>query len=177
MRISLWSACAMMTLLAVAVGCSRDDSKPDLVQYRSISGPDEFSVTVYPPISKPTQAALLPQPKPGAPARATVSPSDRAILLLGGNPQSARNLGISQRHAPLMTHIAGLGIEPGIRETLASEDLEYRRGKGAKPVERMFSYSVYFRAYQPLSLDPVAESKRLSELGINTTMVPAKATN
>ena len=177
MRFCHWSTCAMIMLLTVAVGCSRDDSNPDLVQYRSTSGPDEFSVTVYPPVSKPTQAAPLPVPAPGAPARAAISPSDRAIRLLGGTPQSGADLGISQRHASLMTHIAGLGVQPGIRDTLAREDLEFRRGRGAKPVERMFSYSVYFRAYQPMSLEPIAESQRLVELGLPTTTIPTRAAN
>ncbi len=160
-------------MLVIAAGCSRDDEMPDLVQYRSVSGPDEFSVVVHPPVVKPTErTATLPQPTPGAPDPRLVDPGNRAVALLGGIPQDKVNPGIAVEHAPLMTHIATLGMEPGIRETLASEDLAFRQGKGARLVERMFSYSTYFRAYRPMFLDPVTESRRLSSAGINSTRIP-----
>ena len=42
---------------------------------------------------------------------------------------------------------ARFGVDGGIRSTLASEDLEWRRDNNGRILERLFNVNVYFKAY------------------------------
>jgi hypothetical protein len=64
------------------------------------------------------------------------------------------------------------GITPGIRQTLAAEDLEWRRDNEGRVLERLFNVNVYYRAYEIQSLDQVRELERWRARGVRTASAP-----
>ena len=69
-----------------------------------------------------------------------------------------------------MLHV--LVSPPDIRETLAVEDLEYRRKNNGRVLERLFKVTVYYRAYAQQALDPQAELAHWRALGLPTPSAP-----
>ena len=61
------------------------------------------------------------------------------------------------------------------RDTLAAEDLDWRRDNNGRVLERLFNVNVYFRAYAPMSLDQHAELARWRRLGVATPSAPPRA--
>jgi hypothetical protein len=64
------------------------------------------------------------------------------------------------------------GVDPGIREQLAAADLEFRRQNDGRLLERLFSVSVYFKAYRPFELDQHRELERFRRAGVRTPAAP-----
>lgn len=162
----LGSAFAILTLL-VAAACSRGD--PQLLNLGRVAedGPDEFAILPTNPLEMPEDLAALPPPTPGSGNRVDQDPEADAILALGGNPGGGQ-----AGSAGLVSHATRFGVADGIRNTLAAEDLEFRRNNNGRLLERMFNVTTYFRAYQRVSLDQYAELERLRRAGIRTPAVP-----
>lgn len=162
-RIMLLGA-AMATALA---GCA-SETQPRLMNTRAqTSSPDEFMVLPGKPLVMPDDLAQLPQPTPGAPSRTDPTPEIDAIVALGGNPARA-----ARADGGLMSHVTRFGAAPGIRQTLAAEDLEYRRQNDGRLLERWFNVNVYFEAYSAQSLDQYAELERWRRLGVRNVSAP-----
>ena len=158
----LLTFCALMGLAA----CSQGD--PSLMNLRANqSGPDEFAILPTRPIEIPTDLAALPEPTPGGTNRTDPTPEADAIAALGGN--AARGGGVTNS---LLAHATRFGIEEGIRDQLATEDLAFRRDNDGRLLERVFGVNVYYRAYRPISLDRYAELERLRRAGIRTPAAP-----
>lgn len=156
---------ALCTVLGLAA-CSQGD--PSLMNLRSNqSGPDEFAVLPTKPIEIPTDLAALPEPTPGGTNRTDPTPEADAIAALGGN--AARGGGLTNS---FLAHTTRFGIEAGIRDTLATEDLAFRRDNDGRLLERLFGVNVYYSAYRPISLDRYAELERLRRAGIRTPAAP-----
>ena len=63
----------------------------------------------------------------------------------------------------------------GIRQTLATEDLEFRRKNDGRLLERIFNVNVYFKAYRDYALDQYAELARWRKAGARTPSAPPRA--
>lgn len=155
---------AFATALA---GCS-SDKQPELMNIRAqTNSPDEFMVLPNKPLEMPEDLSQLPQPTPGAPSRTDPTPEADAIAALGGNAARA-----TRADQGLMSHVTRYGVAPGIRQTLAAEDLEYRRRNDGRLLERWFNVNVYFEAYARQSLDQHAELQRWRRVGVRNPSAP-----
>ncbi len=164
--------------MAVLAACSQGE--PRLMNLRSAT-PDEFAVLPYKKPEIPENvdklAAELPPPRPGGRNRVDVVPEEDAQIALGGRPADRSPGRIPAADAPLVKAVARYGTDPAIREKLAAEDLEWRKAHRGRPLERLFGVNVYFKAYEPMALDPWRELKRLRRAGIWTPTAPPKPAN
>jgi hypothetical protein len=161
-------AAAMVLTLAA---CGNGDKVPSLMNVRSAtSGPDEFGIIPPKPLEMPEDLAALPEPTPGGANRTDRDPQGEAVAALGGKIGSRE--GVNTAHAGLYAYAARYGVTGGIRETLAAEDLEYRRQNDGRLLERLFNVNVYFKAYAPMSLDQQAELWRWRRAGVATPSAP-----
>lgn len=156
----------MLTLAACGGGT------PELMNLRTGDGPDEFGIVPPKALEMPENLAELPEPAPGGVNRTDPQPFDEAIIALGGRPSAAG--GIPAGDGALYSHAARFGVESGIRTTLASEDLEWRRDNNGRILERLFNVNVYYRAYLAQRLDQQAELARWRKLGIKTPSAPPR---
>ena len=161
---------AVATMLMLA-GCG-GNGLPQLMNLRSGQGPDEFGILPPKPLATPESLTDLPEPTPGGANRTDPQPFDEAIVALGGNPAKAG--GIPAGDGALYSHAARFGVEAGIRDTLASEDLQWRRDNNGRILERLFNVNVYFKAYRKQWLDQQAELARWRKVGVKTPSAPPR---
>jgi hypothetical protein len=162
-------AIASAALLALAA-CGGDKA-PNLMNLRSDSnGPDEFAILPPKALELPTSLADLPAPTPGGANLTDPNPQGDAIAALGGNPPATS--GVSD--AGLYNYATRQGVTPGIRQTLAAEDLELRKKNNGRPLERLFNLNVYYKAYAKQSLDQHAELLRWRAAGARTPSAPPR---
>ncbi|GIT90962.1 hypothetical protein JANAI62_14170 [Jannaschia pagri] len=160
-RIGL-SLVAALTLVA----CEREN--PTLMHVRSADRtPDEFAILPTRPLETPPNLAALPTPTPGGVNRTDPQPQAEAIAALGGD--AARG---ARADGALVATVSRYGVAPTIREQLAAEDLEFRRKRDGRLLERLFNVNVYFKAYREQSLDQHAELERLRRAGVRTVAAP-----
>ena len=166
----------LLPLAAVLVaGCATGDGR--MMNIRSTgSGPDEFAIVPSRPLQMPGSYNALPEPAPGGVNRADPNPNADAIKALGGNPRVAARGGIPASDRGLIRVASRYGVSPDIRKVLADEDAAFRKEHRGRLLERMFGTTVYFSAYEPLTLDRYAELKRLRSLGIRTPAAPPEDT-
>lgn len=157
----------MVTLAACGNG-----GAPQLMNLRSGQGPDEFAIVPPKPLEMPEDLSALPEPTPGGFSRTDRNPEAEAAVALGGNPSAAG--GIPAGDAGLYAHAARFGVDGGIRATLASEDLEWRRDNNGRVLERLFNVNVYYKAYRKQRLDQQAELSRWRALGVRTSSAPPR---
>jgi len=161
-------ALAMVMTLAA---CGNGDKVPSLMNIRSTTaGPDEFGIIPPRPLEMPEDLAALPDPTPGGANRTDRDPQAEAVAALGGNlgPRD----GVNTAHAGLYAYAARYGVTANIRETLAAEDLEYRRQNDGRLLERLFNVNVYYKAYEAQSLDQQAELWKWRRAGARTPSAP-----
>jgi hypothetical protein len=158
---------AMVAALALAACAERD---PQLYNLRSDSGgPDEFAILPTKPIEMPQDMASLPPPTPGGTNRTDPTPQADAYAALGGRPEVLTR-GVTD--PGIVRYATRYGVDPGIREQLAAADLEFRRQNDGRLLERLFSVSVYFKAYRPFELDQHRELERFRRAGVRTPAAP-----
>lgn len=161
-------ALAMVMTLAA---CGNRDAVPSLMNIRSTTaGPDEFGIIPPKPLEMPEDLAALPEPTLGGANRTDRDPQAEAVAALGGNlgPRD----GVNTAHSGLYAYAARYGVTAGIRETLASEDIEYRRQNDGRLLEKLFNVNVYYKAYADQSLDQQAELWRWRRAGAKTPSAP-----
>jgi len=163
----------LIVLLAVSLvsACSRNREPRLLNIASSTSGPDEFAILPNKPLQAPENFAELPAPTPGGANRVDATPNEDAIAALGGNP-AVVSRGIPAGDAGLVNHASRYGRSAGIRQQIAAEDVDFRRRKNGRILERLFNVNVYFRAYRRMSLDQYAELERFRRLGVRTPAAP-----
>ena len=161
-------AVAAMVTLAACGG----DKAPQLMNLRSGQGPDEFAIVPPKPLEMPENLADLPEPTPGGFNRTDQNPEADAAIALGGKPGAAG--GIPAGDSALYAHAARFGVDGGIRATLASEDLDWRRDNNGRILERLFNVNVYYKAYRKQRLDQQAELARWRALGVRTSSAPPR---
>lgn len=161
----------IMFIALVALTACSSSGEPNLLnisQPRS-EGPDEFAILPAKPLEMPQDIAALPEPTPGGTNLTDPTPFADATIALGGNPEVlTRRSG----DGALVAYAGRYGVDQNIRAELAAADLEYRRQNDGRLLERLFNVSVYYRAYEPYSLDRYAELERLRRAGIRTSAVP-----
>ena len=161
-----------MAVLALA-GCGDRDGTPSLMHLRSGAGPDEFGILPPKPLEMPQSLSDLPEPTPGGDNRTDQRPLDDAVIALGGTPGKAG--GIPGADASLFAHASRFGLDSSIRQTLAAEDLDWRRDNNGRILERLFKVNVYYRAYRKMSLDQHAELARWRKAGARNPSAPPRA--
>ncbi|WP_372602852.1 DUF3035 domain-containing protein [Actibacterium sp.] len=166
---------SLVALTALA-GCSRDKT-PQLMNIKGTTGPDEFNFLPNKPIETPEDLAALPAPTPGGKNRADLDPDADVVAALGGRPERLAETGIPAADNALMAQATRFGTAENIRQTLAAEDLEYRRKNNGRLLERMFNVSVYYKAYRKQSLDQHAELDRWRRAGVRTVGAPPEKAN
>lgn len=158
------------TLVVLLAGCG-GPVDPRLMNLRSSGqGPDEFSILPPKALELPEDLTALPDPTPGGENLTDPKPFDEAIVALGGRPNTST--GIPAGDSALYAHATRFGVQGGIREQLADEDLEWRRRNNGRILERLFGTNVYFDAYRRLSLDQEAELARWRRAGVGNPSAP-----
>lgn len=162
-----------LALLAALILAGCDRSEPTLFNIRSEDRtPDEFAILPSKPLEQPEDLTVLPPPTLGGLNRTDRLPRAEAIVALGGNP----NAGAGADSA-LVATTSRYGVQGGIREQLAAEDLDFRRANDGRLLERAFNVNVYYRAYRSQSLDQYSELERLRQAGIRTVAAPPDPAN
>ncbi len=162
-----------MALVAGVAACSMQRDEPNLMNIAaSTDRPDEFAIVPNKPLELPDDMAALPEPTPGGANRVDQTPLSDAVAALGGNPASVARGGVPATDGAIVAHATRQGANPGIREQLAAEDLEYRRRNDGRILERLFGVNVYYRAYGPQSLDQHAELERWRRAGARNVGAP-----
>lgn len=167
-------AVAGMAVLALSA-CGRSDRVPQLMNVRSASGPDEFAILPPKALEMPEDIAALPEPTPGGANRTDRNPEAEAVAALGGELRPAG--GVPSADGGLVTAASRYGVTAGIRDTLASEDLEWRRDNNGRLLERVLNVNVYYKAYADMSLDQHAELWRWRRAGARTPSAPPPQEN
>ena len=151
-------------LLFSLIGCSQEGRDPNLATFKPNANPDELALIVYNKIEKPENLSEITPPKTNV---NSVEPNPKADALAAfGGREPRRNRSIPDTDNTMLTHISRLGINPEIRGVLASEDLEFRNNVRGRPLEVLAKVNLYYKAYEPYSLDPELEVIRLREAGI-----------
>jgi len=167
---------AALGLAALLAGCSPGGSGGDAPRLMNLdrvgSGPDEFAIVPTRPLEMPASFAELPPPAPAGRNRADPEPRAEAVAALGGNPALLGAAAVPAADAGLVARAGRFGVETGIRDRLAAEDLEFRRRNQGRFLERLFNVNVYFRAYAPMALDRHAELERWRAAGVRTPAAP-----
>lgn len=162
----------MFVVIAGLVALSAcDGGDPKLMNIRSDT-PDEFSVLPTKKLEAPADYTTLPEPTPGGTNLADPTPRADAVAALGGNPDRLKPGRIFAGEQALIFYTSRHGVPAGIRDTLAAEDLEWRKTHNGKLLERAFNVNVYFKSYQPMALDQYLELDRLRNLGVWTPSAP-----
>jgi hypothetical protein len=164
------SAILAAGMLLTLAACG--DGTPSLMNLRTGDGPDEFGIVPPKALALPESLTDLPEPTPGGTNRTDRDPEGEAAVALGGRLGAAG--GIPAGDNALYAHASRLGVDGGIRATLASEDLEWRRDNKGRILERLFNVNVYYRAYRDQRLDQQAELARWRKLGLRTPSAPPR---
>lgn len=177
MPLAMRAMTGIALVAAMALGaCSSPETEPRLMHLRSATeGPDEFSILPTKPLEMPADFASLPTPTPGGRNRADRDPDADIATALGGRPATPRGA-VPAADRAVVAAAARFGVDPAIRQTLAAEDLAWRRAHDGRLLERVFRVNVYFRAYAPMSLDKYAELERWRRAGVRTVAAPPQAT-
>jgi hypothetical protein len=164
-------------ILAMALpACGSRDREVTLTRFKDTgAGPNEFTIMPGKPLQTPEDYAALPAPTPGGPNLTDQNPLADGVAALGGNP-AALNVGpVSARDTALVSHAGRFGVNPGIRQVLASEDVEVRRRYGRVNILNIGPNDDYNLAYRRQWLNSQAEAQRLRSLGIATPASPPPA--
>lgn len=163
-------ALAGVAVLALSA-CGRSDRTPQLMNIRSNGTPDEFAIIPPRALQMPEDLAALPEPTPGGSNLTDPNPQADAIAALGGKAPAIGG-GAPVADGALIASASRYGTTAGIRETLAAEDLEWRRKNNGRLLERLASVNVYYKAYAEMQLDQQAELWRWRQAGARTPSAP-----
>ena len=169
---SLWRVTVALAAAAVLAGCAQDRD-PRLLNIREGQGaPDEFAILPTRPLETPPDLTALPPPTPGGANRVDLQPQADAVTALGGSAAALSRTGVPAADSALLASAGRYGTAADIRPVLAAEDLEFRRRNDGRLLERVFNINVYYRAYEPQSLDQYAELVRWRQAGARTPSAP-----
>ncbi len=170
-----FTAIALIAVMALSA-CGGRNKDPQLMHIRSnTSGPDEFTILPGKTLEAPDFKAELPAPTPGGGNLTDPTPKADAVAALGGNPARVSTTGpnnIGRGDGALVNHARRFGANGAIRQTLAAEDLEFRRDHKGRVFERWFNINVYLKAYRKVSLDQHRELERFRRRGVHTPSAP-----
>ena len=156
--------CSMLMLTLAA--CAGDRGLRDL--RTNGGGPDEFRVQPMGQLVMPSDVNNLPIP--GGSNLADPTPNADAVAALGGNPSALIPNGVPVGDGALLTAASRNGVDPAIRQTLASEDAAFRNRQTRFGWFR--GRNRYFGAYSRQALDAYAELQRFRNAGVATPSAP-----
>ncbi len=175
----MWITRSTVALALIgAMGLSACGGKNDLnlMNIRSSTGgPDEFAILPGKPLQTPDFTAALPSPAPGGANLTDPTPNADAVAALGGDRARVSRTGagnIGRGDGTIVAHARRFGASGNIRQALAAEDLNHRRGNQGRVLERWFNQNVYFKAYEAMSLDQHRELARFRRAGVRTPSAP-----
>ena len=163
--------------VVVAIGtslsaCNQNsgNGRPLLNLRQSAIAPDEFLVVPQKPLETPGDVTSLPTPVPGAKARVMIDFEDNLLRALGGQPGNSRTIPASDA-ALISAARAGSGATANIRDIMRAEDQAFREARSGR-IDRLAKKRKAVTIYDPMLLDPVAESARMQAQGVKTPAVP-----
>ncbi len=165
----------LILILAAALGlaaCARGDGQATSLRDMRPVGtrPQEFSIVPRAELQIPPDLAALPQP--GTPNRAERDPLAEVTAALGGQPAARRGDGRTPAtDAALLAQVGRFGTDPQIRQTLAAEDLAFRK-RNSRFTWSLFPRDNYARAYRRQLLDPSRTARYFRLQGVRTPAQP-----
>ena len=164
---------SMMILTMALSACGSRDRDIKLRRFKdSGGGPNEFAILPGKPLQAPEDFAALPAPTPGGANLTDQNPLADGVAALGGNPTAVTGTAVAAGDSALVQHSARYGVNPGIRQVLATEDADVRRRRGRVNILNIGKNDDYVLAYKRQWLDSHAEAQRLRRLGIATPSSP-----
>ena len=161
----------VMTMLTVSA-CSSD---PRLMNISAgQNSPDEFAIVPTRPLQMPPDLNVLPAPTPGGANITDPTPHADAIAALGGNPGHLAQRGVGAADGALLAHTGRFGRDPAIRQITAQEDVAWRSRHSRRALEILARTNVYYRAYEPMTLDSWAEHERWRPTGVQLPAAPPR---
>ena len=163
--------------LALVLGLSAcgGSDQPNLMNLRSSgNGPDEFAILPAKPLQMPPDLKALPAPTPGGSNITDATPMGDAVAALGGNAGQLSAQGIGASDGGLVNYASRYGRDPGIRQRTAQEDVEWRSRNGRRVLEVLARSNVYYRAYEPMTLDSWTEQERWRPTGVLLPAAPPR---
>lgn len=137
------------------------------------SGPDEFSILPGKPLEQPKNFSELPTPTPGAANLTDQNPKADGIAALGGRPDRLVPQGIPGSDSALVRHASRNGVDPNVRETLATQDEDFRRRKSRFTKLRIARQDLYNKVYKRETLNARREMNRYRRsTGVRTPSAP-----
>ena len=134
-------------------------------------GPDEFKVLPGKPLQEPQTYSELPAPTPGGSNLTDQQPLQDSVVALGGRRGDA-NGPVPARDGAIVSHVSRFGRAAGIRQTLATEDADFRRRRGRLTHIKLFPVDRYRDVYRREALDPREELERWRRAGAHTPTAP-----
>ena len=173
MRTGSWGLAVAGVALVLVTGCASTERAPRLMNLRNgADGPDEFAILPPKALVSPVDLTALPEPTPGGVNLTDPNPQADAVAALGGKPLGAG----TAVDGALVTYASRAGVTPGIRATLAADDLAFRQTHKGRPLERLLGVTTYYRAYRAYALDAYSELARWRAAGVATPSAPPKST-
>ncbi len=172
MRISRGTL-AIALMAALSLSACGGGKAPRLMNIaNNHAGPDEFAILPGKPLQTPKNLSELPAPTPGGTNLTDPTPVADAVAALGGKPARLAASSSPRADSAILAQATRYGVAPGIRKTLAAEDLKFRRSHKGRLLERAFNVNVYFKAYRKQALDQYRALAQFRRMGIYTPAAP-----
>ena len=159
---------ALISLIPLALAACSNQGLRDLQP--TSDGPDEFLIQPVKPLERPDNLNALPTPAPGQANLTDRSAVAEGVAAFGGRLDTST--AIPAGDAALVQHTGRMGVQPGIRATLAQSDAEFRKRKGRFTQFRIVPVDRYSQAYQRQTLDAYSEAERWRNAGGRTPSYP-----
>ena len=134
-------------------------------------GPDEFLITPGKPLEQPASFTTLPPPTPGGSNRTDQVPLQESVAALGGRRQAADGR-IPASDGAVVNYASRFGRDPGIRQSLAAADEDFRQRRGRLTQIRLVRVDRYNQVYRREALDADREHLRWRRAGARTPSAP-----
>jgi hypothetical protein len=158
----------LFVMAALVAGCAN----VGLRDLRSNSkGPDEFGIQPVGALQEPANFTDLPTPTPGGRNLTDRSAVAEGVAAFGGSVGDP-NAPIPASESALVQHASRLGVSPGIRQTLAETDADFRKRRARLTQIRIVPVDRYNQAYRREALDAQAEQERWRRAGARTPSAP-----
>ncbi|MFG6590185.1 DUF3035 domain-containing protein [Sulfitobacter sp. 1A12157] len=163
---------ALISLIPLALAACSNQGLRDLQP--TSDGPDEFLIQPVKPLERPDDLNTLPTPAPGQANLTDRSAVAEGVAAFGGRLDTSA--GIPAGDAALVQHASRMGVQPGIRASLAEADAKFRKRKGRFTQFRIVPVDRYGQAYKNQILDAHNEAERWRRAGGRTPSYPPQDT-
>lgn len=158
------------TVLVLSLGACANDGLRVLTS--DSQGPDEFLVHPVKPLQQPENLAALPTPTPGGANLTDHRPLDDVAIALGGKARPSASGPIPGSDGAIVSYASRFGVSADIRQSLAQEDAEFRKGRARFTQYKIVSVDNYDKVYEGYALDPFAVAESFRRIGVKTPSSP-----